>query len=312
MTNLPHELASMTKKERKEFQREIARIEREEERKRRKRRKIVAILVTIVSVLAVLALVGWAIFSSLQNANRGPANMLSDGIVLTGDGSAITATPTAALEWGADPVPTVEGDAENQVSLRLYVDYSDADAATFSTANLEQLQQWVTAGYVTLEVHPVALSNDGFGLRAANAAACVAAFAPDSFLTAHSALLAEQAAATADSPSNEELATVVSTAGITTEGVSDCITNGTYDGWVTGATDRATDETLPGSDTALESGSLLLVNGQAYTGALDDPSAVIAFITQVLTPAEGEGEGTEGEGTETPAPSATPTPTPTP
>lgn len=313
MTNLNHELASMTKKERKEFQREIARIEREQERKRRKRRKIIAIVITIVSILAVLALVAWAIFSSLQNANRGPANMLSDGIVLTGDGSAVTATQTEPLEWGATPVATTEGDAENQVSLRLYVDYSNADAAAFSTANLEQIQQWLTAGYVTLEVHPVAISGDGFGLRAANAAACVASYAPDNFLAAHTALLAEQADATDGSPTSEDLATVVSTAGVTTEGVPDCITDGKYDGWVTGATERATSETLPGSDTKLESGSLLLVNGQAYTGAIDDPASVIAFITQVLESTTDDGS-TDGDGTETPAPtdSATPTPTPTP
>jgi protein-disulfide isomerase len=310
MTNLNRELASMTKKERKEFQREIARIEREQERKRRTRRRIVTILVTVVAVLAVLALVGWAVFSSLQNANRGPKNMLSDGIVLTGDGQAITATQTKPLEWGAKPVATTEGAAENQVSMRLYVDYSDKDAATFSTSNLEQLQQWLTAGYVTLEVHPVSISGDGYGLRAANAAACVADLAPDTFLAAHTALAAAQAEATASSPSNEEIATAMSGAGITAEGVSACITDGKFDGWVTRATERATASTLPGSDTALKSGALLLVNGQPYTGALDDPAEVIAFITQVLEPAVQE-EGADG-GTETPAPSGTPTPTPTP
>ncbi|RUQ98031.1 thioredoxin domain-containing protein [Labedella endophytica] len=317
MTNLNRELASMTKKERKEFQREIARIEREQERKRRKQRKITTIILTIVAILAVLALVGWAILTALQNANRGPANMLSDGIVLTGDGTAITATPTEALEWGAEPVPTSEGMAENQVNLRLYVDYSDPDAAVFTAANLEQVQQWVTAGYASLEVHPVAPSGDGFALRAANAAACVASYAPDSFLTAHTALLAEQENATADSPSNEELATVVSTAGVTIEGVDECITDGSYDGWVEGATARATAGTLPGSDATLAAGSVLLVNGEEYTGALDDPASVIAFITEVLgeSSTESEGtEGTEGEGTETPAPteSSTPAPTPTP
>jgi protein-disulfide isomerase len=316
MTNFNRELASMTKKERKEFQREIARVEREQERKRRKRRKITTIVVTVVAILAVLALIGWAILTALQNANRGPANMLSDGIVLTGDGSAITATQTEALEWGAEPVPTDEGMAENQVNLRLYVDYSDPDALAFSTANLEQVQQWVTAGYASLEVHPVALSGDGFAMRAANAATCVAAYAPDSFLTAHTAVLTEQADATESSPSNEELATVISEAGITIDGVQDCITDGSYEGWVAGATERATTAALPNSEATLETGSLLLVNGEEYTGAIDDPASVIAFITEVIEPAteDGatEGDGTEGDGTETPAPTESPAPTPTP
>lgn len=316
MTNFNSELASMTKKERKEFQREIARIEREQERKRRKRRKITTILITVVAILAVLALVGWAVLSSLQNANRGPKNMLSDGIVLSGDGQAITAKQTKPIEWGAQPVPTKEGTAENQVSLRLYVDYSDPDAAAFSTANLAQMQQWITAGYATLEVHPVARSGDGFGLRAANAAACVASFAPDTFLAVHTALLAEQPEATATSPSNEELATIASSAGATLEGVKECITSGAHNGWVADATKRATSAKLPGSTVKLESGSLLLVNGKPYTGAIDDPASVIQFITQVIQPAgEGgatEGEGTEGGGTETPAPSEAPAPEPAP
>ncbi|RWZ52642.1 hypothetical protein ELQ90_01445 [Labedella phragmitis] len=315
MTNLNRELASMTKKERKEFQREIARIEREQERKRRKRRKITAIVITVVAVLAVLALVAWAILTAVRSANRGPDNMLSDGIVLTGDGSAITATQTAPLEWGAEPVATEEGMAENQVNMRLYVDYSDADAATFSTANLEQVQQWVTAGYASLEVHPVALSGDGYGLRAANAAACVASFAPDDFLTVHTTLIAEQADASGGTPTNEDLAALVATAGATIDGVEECITDGRFTGWVEGATERATTGTLPNSSATLESGSLLLVNGEEYTGAIDDPAQVIAFITQVLAPAEGEGiesDGTEGDGTETPAPTDAPTPTTTP
>jgi protein-disulfide isomerase len=314
MTNLNRELASMTKKERKEFQREIARIEREQERKRRQRRKIITIVVTTVAILAVLALVAWAVLTAVRTANRGPDNMLSDGIVLTGDGSAITATPTEPLEWGAQPVATPEGMAENQVNMRLYVDYSDPDAATFSTANLEQVQQWVTAGYASLEVHPVALSGDGYGLRAANAAACVASFAPDDFLAAHTALIAEQANASGGSPTNEELATLVSSAGVTIDGVEECITDGRYDGWVEGATERAESGALPNSEASLESGNLLLVNGEPYTGAIDDPAQVIAFITQVIAPAEegAEGEGAEGDGTETPAPTDAPTPTPTP
>jgi protein-disulfide isomerase len=321
MTNLNRELASMTKKERKEFQREIARIEREQERKRRKRRKITTIAVTAVAILAVLALIGWAILSAVRSANRGPENMLSDGIVLTGDGSAIAATATEPLEWGAQPVATEEGMGENQVNLRLYVDYSDADAAAFNAANLEQMQQWVTAGYASLEVHPIALGGEGYALRAANAAACVASLAPDSFLTVHGALLAEQADATDDSPSNAELATLVSDAGVTIEGVDECVEDGRFEGWVTGATERATSGALPDSEATLESGSLLLVNGEEYTGPIDDPASVIAFITQVLESASGEGtegEGTEGEGTEgegtggteSPAPFETPTPTP--
>lgn len=313
MTNLNHELASMTKKERKEFQREIARIEREQERKRRKRRRITTIVVSLIAAIAVLALIGWAVFSAVRTANRGPANMLSDGIVLTGDGTAVTATTTEPLEWGAEPVATTEGAAENQVSLRLYVDYSDPDAVAFSAANLEQVQQWITAGYASLEVHPVALSGDGFGLRAANAAACVGSYAPDSFLAAHTALLSAQADATETSPSNEDLATLVTGAGVTIDGVEECITDGSYDGWVTGATERATAGTLPGSDATLSRGSLLLVNGQEYTGAIDDPASVIAFITQVLEQASTDPESEEGtEGTETPAPTGAPSATPTP
>ena len=74
--------------------REKARVTREAEAKRRRRNKWALQGGLVVGVLAVLAVVALVITRSLAPAGPGPLNLASDGIVLSGDGTTVSAVTT--------------------------------------------------------------------------------------------------------------------------------------------------------------------------------------------------------------------------
>lgn len=362
MTTDSHDLEGLTKKERRELQREMARIQREADRRRRKRRKILGRAGLVVLVVAVIGLAGLITYTTLGNINRGPLNMASDGIAFTGDGSTVTPLSTDAREWLQDPVDSAAA-AEGVVTITEYIDYGDPDSSTFDAAQTAQIQQWLTYGYVQLEVHPVSFvkndeASNGYSSLAANAAACVAEYASSSFLTVSSALLAANPlagtstddeaddsdststptaepteTATADPESTEaadgvtsaedavqekldavsaqSVADTVTTAlGSENTDVTACITDGTYDNWVANASARAAHGPLTGDTEVKKVGAppLVLVDGQEYTGALDDATAFITFISEVLTQEEAESDDSaDDDSTATPEPTETST-----
>ncbi|MEA9986763.1 MULTISPECIES: DsbA family protein [Subtercola] len=296
------QLRGLPKKERKALAREIARIQREDERRRKKRNTIIrrTSLITVgVVLLAVAALV---IVNTVRAGLVGPANMASDGIVFSGDGTNTTAATSAALQAGQQPTATTFNPTSGVLTVVLYVDYASADSATFEKANATTVQGWVTSGYATLELHPVALSStDGndASTRAANAIACVAETSPNSVLTVHNALIADQATIASAGVSDSDLVTLVTKAGVTDAAVSSCITSNRYDSWVKDASARAK-AGIPNADiTAVTTSPTVIVDGSTYTGALSDATAFGTFVSDTYTK-------------NTPASTATPTPTPTP
>jgi protein-disulfide isomerase len=320
----------LSKKDRQALSREIARIQREDERRRKKRNRV--ILISSLSVVVVLALAGtgWAVYNGIRATFVGPLNMLSDGILFTGDPAAAsaaegatpppaTATRTAAIQPDAQPVAS---DLDTSTVLRIteYVDYSSPDVAKFETANGSALQSYVSAGYASIELHPVALegagSSDSYATRAANTVACVANTTPDATLVVHNALVAAQSTLPDGGLSNDDLVALVQKAGVTDPAIASCITGNEFDDWVANSTARAQKD-IPNSDvTALTTVPLVVIDGTAYTGALDDTEALNTFITDVFTKASAaageDATGTDGSGTDgtdsTPAPTPAPTP----
>jgi hypothetical protein len=341
MSTRPAGTDKLPKKDRKALARELARIERElEARRRRRKRRLgwagagtAAVAAGVVAVLAVQA--------SVRAGQVGPANMASDGIVLTGDGSAVTATRTGALSPGESPTATTVDRSSGVLDLVLYLDYRSPDAAALWTANSSAVEQWVTAGYATLELHPLALldgatvstsatataapsptpsadvatdpgdllgtmaTTGDYSLRAAGALACVADTAPDSTLAVHDALLAAQPDLDEDGLDDDDLLALVQDAGVTDEAVADCVTGRDFTDWAQEATDRAADG-VPFDVGAVTSIPVLLVGGQEYTGALGDADALLAFIEQVST------QLAEEAAAATPSPSASASPTASP
>lgn len=292
----------LSKKDRQALSRELNRIQREEEAKRKRRNRILLRSGIAVGIVVVLAVAGLVVYNSVRASFTGPLNMLSDGIIFTGSGETTAATTTAAIQPGEQPVPS-ELDTTSVLRLTEYVDYASPDVATFETTNGATLQSYVTAGYASLELHPVALEGpDSYAARAANAFACVANTVPDAALVVHNALVAAQPDLDADGLSNDELVTLIADAGLDDETIAGCIRGNELSDWVTDATARA-QASVPNADvTALTTVPLLIVDGTAYTGALDDAEALTTFITDTFAAVTGAEAGTATEDGTTPAP----------
>jgi protein-disulfide isomerase len=290
-------VSDASKKARRDQAREHARQMREIERKRKARNGwIIKGGVVVVLIAAAVAIV--LVVTSLNNAaieaakpKPGPANMISDGIILTGDSAGsgeIVAVPTAAIPADGEPTPTDPADYANQVRIVTYIDYFCPICKAFEEANAQQLGTWVSAGAATLEVHPISILDRSslgtrYATRAANAMACVANFQPDLFFQATTAMYAEQPAEGTKGLDNDEIIAVLTNAGVTDPKVATCVNAETFSQWVTKATQR-TNGPIPNSTLAGVTGTpTVLVNGIQYTGAVDDAAAFSAFVTAIAT-----------------------------
>jgi protein-disulfide isomerase len=296
--------APLSKNDRREAAREKAKELRAAQRRKEIRNRVLLQGGIIVAVLAVVAVVAMIVVSSIRPPSNGPANMASDGIVI---GQGLVAQPTEALDAGADPVPTAEDPAVAQI--RVYVDYLCPFCGDFERANAEQIKSLLESGAATVEIHPIAIlsgrsAGTQYSLRAANAAACVADTAPDSFWAFNSALFADQPAEGTPGLTDDELIALAETAGAAD--VADCIENQDFAGWVESATDRATSGPLPNASIEkVTETPTILVNERRYTGSLEDTEEFRAFVLQ----ASSESYSTS---TPTPSPAETPAPTETP
>ncbi|MEV7694822.1 thioredoxin domain-containing protein [Microbacterium sp. NPDC089189] len=239
---------------------------------------------------AVIAGVVVAVSSSTSAPQASPSNISDGGIAVTSvtglslGAAAVTATPTPAAEGEATPAPTPT--SASTADIRVYVDYLAPGAKQFELANAQQLSGWVTEGAAQLSYHPVAMltaksNGTKYSLRAAGAAACVATYSPDSVFAFHHELLVEQPEASTDGLSDEQLVDAATAAGVVAPAkaqVSTCIEKGEFMSWAKSATDQAI-VGLPGTDGLTLTGTpMILVNGELYQGALDDPKEFAQFV----------------------------------
>jgi len=278
--------AEPTKKARRDAAREHAREAREIAAKKRKRNKLFAQGGVLLGVLALAGVVVLVVSSLNAPAAPGPLNMASDGIVLDGDGTTMGYVATDAVAADGDPVASTAPAAGDPVAIVMYVDYQCPYCAQFETTNASQIEQWVTAGMATVEIHPIAnLDSQSLGTRyssrSANAAACVANFEPEQFWAVNSAFYANQPEEQTSGLDTAAIKTLVADAGASSQEVSDCIGSETFKSWVTDATLR-TRSAIPNSDlTSVEGTPTVLVNGQQYVGELTDADAFTAFVSEI-------------------------------
>lgn len=307
------ERRKLSKREQAIYSQEMVEVRRREARARKIRRRVTLIVAIVAAVAVVGTGSGLIIWSNVRASEVGPANMLSDGILLTGSTNSttsqatITPVSTEAIQADARPVATNLQTYSQTANIVIYVDYGAPATAKFAKAQSTTIDNWLAGGYITLEIHPVATSStakNDYSRRAANAAACVAATDPSQFLAVHSALLKAASATKETSMTTAALAKLVTQAGVSDTKVTDCINGTSYGNWVTAATQRATHGGLLNADVkSLASAPLLVVNKKAYPGDLTDTTALTTFISNTYA-----NTAPGGNATASPTPSPTPTP----
>lgn len=294
----------VTKNEKREHAREQARIFREQQQKKQRTRRLAIQGGVLVVVLAIVAVVVVVVVQSNHASNitkakqtsAGPANMLSDGILLTGSNGTITAVKTAAVQPKSKPVATDLASYAGKANIVEYIDFQCPYCEQFETSNLANIDKWVAAGKATVEIHPLSFLDGSSGTnryssRAANAAACVAAYEPNDFLAMVKALYAHQPAENTGGMSDDKLIGYVKSAltgsAASTSKVESCIAGEKYKSWVTAATARANISVFGGTvDQSKISTPTVFVNGQQYPAStqtwLTDPSQFTAFVEKTV------------------------------
>lgn len=288
-----------TKRDRREAARETARLNRIKREKAQKRKKWylqggIAGGVIAVAVIVVLVISGNQNAAVVQTA-KGPANMISDGILFTqGANNTTVATTTAAIKAKGKPTATTPStkttsDGKKIANIVTYIDPQCPFCNDFETTNASQIEDMVKAGTATLEVHPIAVldrSSGGnrYSSRSVNALACVAQYDPNNFLAAEKALYAQQPAEGSQGMNNIKLTNIIKGSGANSSDVVSCIKNEEFKQWVTAATNRASTEAIPNSSlTSITGTPTVLVNGQDYSGSLTDKAAFADFVNSVVT-----------------------------
>ncbi len=276
-------------KERRAENRKLAEAERVRRRRNARVKKVALRTGAAVAVIAVAVAAVVVVREVIRSGRIGPVNMASDGLMVTGDGTTTTAVLTDPIPADGNPTPRdITSRTSGVLDIVMYVDYGDPASAQFWQASGPTLVSAVTSGYLTLEIHPVALeartaatpaptgdadaadpagdpsaaqptadptsattaspTDRDYAERAANAFACVAANVPDLALDVHDALLAVQPTLDADGLTDAELVTLVENAGVDDSDVRSCIGAHNFVDWVAEATDRAAEAAPSPSD----------------------------------------------------------------
>lgn len=261
--------ATTARGQRREAARAKARLARQRQKRRARGSRLALQGGLVLLVVAVVIAGVFAIRGAAPQEGPGPANMANDGITI---GQGFKAEQTGALAASETPTATTTAAAADTVAIAVYYDYLCPICGSFEKTNTDYIRGLVKSGAATVTFHPIAiLTNESVGTkysnRAANAAACVATYSPDSFFDFNTALFAKQPAERTAGLTDAQLTSVVR--GVdgmkNVSRIATCIAKQSYASWVTDATQRALDGPIAGSSIAKVSGTpTVLVNGQLY------------------------------------------------
>jgi protein-disulfide isomerase len=262
---------------------------REHVQKRKRRNRLLIQVGVVVVVLAVAGVIIGVVTTNNHSAAAitakstasvdGPKNMGSDGILMTGKDGKITAVRTPAVKAKGTPVATDESKMTSTANIVEFIDYQCPYCNEFETTNLDQIDKWVAAGKATVEIHPLAFldaSSQGtrYSSRAENAAACVANFDPDAFLTVTKALYANQPPESSPGLPNSKLVSILAGAGAGSASIAGCVNGESFKSWVSASTALTISSVFSGNVST----PTVFVNGAQYTGSLTDASVFAAFV----------------------------------
>ena len=280
--------ARASKNARRVEAREKARKLREEHRKKESRKRYLLQGGIALAALAIVAIVALVIVNSIRPESTGPRNMASDGIKIA---AGLEAVPTPGLAPDADPVPSA-ANAPGVVDIQIWADYLCPICGDFEKENGALIRRLVESGAATVEYHPIAIltslsAGTQYSLRAANAAACVANSAPDSFFDFNEEMFARQPEEGSEGLTNDEILAIARGAGATASSIERCVNDKRFTGWVQAATTRAGNGPLPiiGTEVARIAGTpTIIVDGRLYSYSYPfDSTEFSQFVLQAAS-----------------------------
>ncbi|TDW50958.1 protein-disulfide isomerase [Curtobacterium sp. PhB42] len=270
-----------TKNERRQHAREVSRQRADAEKRRKRRNKWFlqgGIGLGIIAIAAIITLVVVNVNNAPAVSAAGPKNMATGAIQFTGEGGEVTPVTTKAVTAKGTPSAVPTSNTDGAVAVTEYVDWACPVCKQFEGAYADQILDKVKSGDATLAIQPVSIldrsyQSSRYASRAANAAMCVANYAPDKFLDVQTQFFDNQPTEGTSGLTNAEIAKLVKAGGATGSNVSECLSTEQFKGWVTKSTKLVTaDEALQGTQGF--GTPTVVVNGKR----LDDLSTVITAI----------------------------------
>lgn len=297
-----------SKNERREAAREKAREERVRQQRRERRNRVVLQAAIGAVIVAIVAIVAVVIVNSVRPPGPGPRNMANGGISIQGADLTAVTTRAAAAEATPTPQATVPG---GRVLIQAYEDYGCPACQNFEQTFGPQVKRLITSGAAVVQYHPVAIldrsfTDGNYSTRAANAAAAVANWSPNTYPAFHSLLYEAGVQPKEQGPglTDERLiALVKQVKASNVPQISKAIRDQQFKNWVGARTDEFVNKTGPLSAVKIPADNrgstpTIVVNGQYWDGTTDFG----AFVTRV---------GGAAPATPSPSASATPSPSPT-
>lgn len=268
----------LNKNQRREAARDKARLLREQQKKKDKRGRVVLQGSLILVTLAIVATITLIIVNSIKPPAPGPLNMASGGITIGQDLKVID--PGAP---GATPVPSPSASSAT-IPIQVWVDYQCPYCGQFESANTAQISTLLNQGAATVEIHPVAILDSQslgsqYSTRAANAAACVANYSPNSFYQFNSLLFANQPREQSAGLTDKQMVALTNDAKVAkAPQIAQCITDQQFKSWVQDSTASATGNTKLLTPAGQFATPTVLVAGNRYGGAPSDATAFSQFV----------------------------------
>lgn len=270
-----------SKNARREHAREVARKRQEEERKRRLRNRILlqgGIGLAIAAIVVVIILVITSMNSGSTtrvSSDAGPKNMITDGIQFQGVDGKVEPVATAGVGASATPSPVATTNSDGAAKVVTYIDWACPVCKQFEASYSKDILSRVASGKATLEIHPVSIldrnyQNSRYASRAANAAACVANYDPDNFLSVQTEFYDNQPAEGSSGLSDTQIKKLVRDGGVSDASVASCIDDEQFGGWVTAETNRVlADKSLVNPAQGGFGTPTVFVNGTLWSGSTD-------------------------------------------
>ncbi len=245
-----------TKNERRQHAREVARQRADAEKRRKRRNKWFlqgGIGLGIVAIAAIIGIVVVNVNNAPAVSAAGPANMATGAIQFTGKGGDVTPVTTKAVPAKGSPSAVPTSNADGAVAVTEYVDWACPVCKQFEATYADQILDKVKSGDATLAIKPVSIldrsyNGSRYASRAANAAMCVANYAPDKFLDVQTQFFENQPQEGTKGLTNAEIADLVKAGGATGSDVSECLSNEQFKGWVAKSTNQVlADDSLKGA-----------------------------------------------------------------
>lgn len=258
-----------TKAERTAEARERARLAREEQERKDRRNGLLAKGGVVVAALVIVGIIVAVVVGNMRNQipDVGPtpqAGNAQGGITLV-SGTELAPTETEQVDPAdlpEDPAPAgelpdgVTSSEEGPVQVVAYVDINCVHCADFEARYADQIRSWLDAGEITFEYRTVAYldrnSSSAYSSRGANAAACVADSAPESYFDFTQGLFANFEQGELDDAGLIALADQ-SGAG----DISSCVDDGTFRPFVQYTTSAAQAASVGGTPTVYVNGEIV-------------------------------------------------------